>query len=80
MTLQRIRELSAEHVGLRVRLQNIMGGYIEGTLASVNHTISAPYSTTVMSRVQLEEFTSPVRGDRISFQVNGVDSASIIDE
>lgn len=79
--LTRISEISGQHVGLRVRLQNPEGGFIEGTLASITGTISAPYGSSVVYEVELEEFKT--RWDaqpRIKFWVNGVDSAKVIDE
>lgn len=78
--LQRINELAGVHIGKRVRLQNISGGFIEGTLASVTHRISAPYGASYYTSVELDEFTTPASQERIPFRMNGIDSAKVIDE
>jgi hypothetical protein len=78
--LQRINELAGVHIGLRVRLQSIEGGFIEGTLAKVTHKVNEPYGTSFLTYVELDEFLSPSRDNRIPFWINGVDSAMVIDE
>lgn len=79
--ITRISELSGQHVGLRVRLQNPEGGYIEGTLARIAATITSPYGTAVEYEVELDEFKTAFDSkDRIKFWMVGVDGAKVIDE
>lgn len=76
-----IKELSGQHVGLRVRLQNPEGGYIEGTLARISATITSPYGTHVEYEVELDEFKMTFDSkDRIKFWMVGIDGAKVIDE
>ena len=79
--ITRISELSGQHVGLTVRLQNPEGGYIEGTLARISATITSPYGSAVRYEVELDEFRTGWDSEtRIKFWVNGVDGAKVIDE
>jgi len=76
-----IKELAGIHIGKRVRLQNPEGGFIEGTLAKLTAEINAPYGSTTLYEVELDEFkTAWDSKTRIKFWVNGVDSAKEIDE
>lgn len=79
--ITRISELSGEHVGQNVRLQNPEGGYIEGTLARISATISAPYGSSVVYEVEFDEFQTGWNSkDRIKFWVNGVGIAKVLHE
>lgn len=79
--LQRIKELSGAHIGKRVRLQNPEGGFIEGTLGKLTAQINAPYGSTTLYEVELDEFKTGWGSDtRIKFWMNGVDSAELVDE
>lgn len=78
--LQRINELAGIHIGKRVRLQNIDGGFIEGTLAKVTHEVTTRYGSSFYTYVELDEFVVPSGQNRFPFRMNGVDSAKEIDE
>ena len=79
--VEAIRDLAGKHIGLRVRLQNPEGGFIEGTLGKLTAAVTAPYGSSVRYEVEIEEFKTAWGSDtRIKFWVNGVDSASLIDE
>ena len=81
MEINSIKELAGMHIGKRVRLQNPEGGFIEGTLAKLTAEINAPYGSTTLYEVELDEFkTAWDSKTRIKFWVNGVDSAKEIDE
>lgn len=78
--ITRIDELTGQHIGRRVRLQNPMGGYIEGTLAKVYNRVTTPFGSQVETFVELDEFVTKIRQERVQFWVNGVDIAKVIDE
>ena len=77
-----VADLNHSHIGKRVRVQTMDGGYIEGTLAKVTHKVKESYGTYIDTWLEFEEFT--VRTGRenmyIPFHTIGNRSAKEIEE
>lgn len=80
--LTRVEQLNQTHIGRRVRVQTFNGGYVEGTLARVEHTVVRPFGKHVETFVFFEEFcsVSAESNDYVGFRTDGNRLASEVEE
>ena len=80
--LKCVDQLTSAHIGKIIRVQGYNGGYIEGTLARIDHHASEPFGSHIQSFVSFEEFANPVKDgtEYISFQTHGNREAAEVDE
>jgi hypothetical protein len=51
-----VADLRHVHIGKRLRVQSLDGGYIEGTLAGIRHRVMKPYGPQAFTWLAFEEF------------------------
>lgn len=81
-SLTQVDQLTSAHIGRVIRVQGMNGGYIEGTLAMIKHTVMSPYDEEIKSQVAFEEFADPIDdGTRyLMFQTSGNREATEVRE
>jgi hypothetical protein len=58
--MKTVADLNHSHIGQQVRVQCFDGGYVEGTLARIDHKVKEPYSKFIETWLAFEEFTLKV--------------------